>query len=240
MRPLLVGLLCLAACAASEEKPLPMSLKAPPPPEPVAGSIRVYGDHLASARADAIRQRLRAAEQEILAECHETLEHDSVTEGSLQLRIGVNGEGKVTELKRITSTVSDDVADVVSRILGGLDFGPGPEAYVYDTLGFRTDLFEVLRVDTDFANKPPALLAEVENRSTFRLPAISVVVKVLGPEKGMPLRVYRRRFDTAFAPGERKQIRVPVGSEWATAQNTFLVSVLPALHDEPEMSEKTQ
>jgi hypothetical protein len=236
----LLGVLCLAACAASAPKPEPLSLKAPPPPDPVAGSIRVYGDHLAAARADALRKRLRAAEREILEQYQTALQHDSLTEGSLQLRLGVNGEGKVTELKRIYSDVSDDVAEVVSPILRRIDFGPGAEAYVYYTLGFRRDPFEVLRVATDFEQEPPALVADVENRSTFQLAAVSVTVRVLGPEKAKPLRIYRRRFETAFAPGERKQLRVPVGAEWATARNTFLVSVRPALHEERETSESAQ
>ncbi|MGH7897871.1 MAG: hypothetical protein ACREQQ_07955, partial [Candidatus Binatia bacterium] len=176
------GVLLLAACAASDPEPRPMSLKAPPPPDPVDGSIRVYGDKLASERAGAIKKRLRSAEREILAAYQTALDQNLLSEGSLQLRLGVNGEGKVTEVKRIHSTVDGEVAGVVTPILRRLDFGPGPEAYVYYTLGFRRDPLEVLRVDNDFEAEPPALVAEVENRSSFRLPGVSVTVRVLGPE----------------------------------------------------------
>jgi hypothetical protein len=72
------------------------------------------------------------------------------------------------------------------------------------------------------------VLALVENRSMFHIPAVSATVTVLGPEKAKALRVYRRRVDESFAPGDRHELHIPIGGEWATASNSFLVAVRPA------------
>lgn len=228
------ALVLLAGCAARQPAPTPIGLKVPSPPEAVPGSIRVYGDHLPAERAETIRQRLRDAEPSLLAEYQSYLDEFPGVEGRVQLRLGVDRRGKVTDVVRVYSDVNESLGGRLRPILERIEFGAGPEAYVYYTLEFRPDLLEVLSVDTDFAATPPALLATVENRSAFHLPAVSVTVTVLGPEKAKPLRVYRRKVKSAFSPGERREIRVPVGGEWATARNSFLVVVRPAAAAAPK------
>lgn len=223
---MLVALLALAACATTNPKP--MSLRIPPPPDAVPGSIRVYGDHLPAERAEHVRETLRAAEPKILAEYQRYVQTYPGVEGRVQLRIGVNGEGKATEITRVYTEVNEGLGVQVRPIFEKLDFGAGPEAYAYYTLEFRPDPLEVLSVATDFAATPPVLVAMIENRSAFHLPAVAATVTVLGPEKSKPLRVYRRRVKTAFSPGERQSIRIPVGGEWATARNSFLIVMNPA------------
>ena len=58
--------------------------------------------------------------------------------------------------------------------------------------------------------------------------AVAATVTVLGPEKSKPLRVYRRRLKEAFSPGDRHELRIPIGAEWATERNSFVVAVRPA------------
>jgi hypothetical protein len=226
--PLLLLTLPAACLGPSAPEPKPMSLNAPPPPEPRAGEIRIYGHDLPEERVNAVRERLRRAEPAILRAYDEFLIEDPYVSGTLQVRIGVNREGQVAEVARISSDVSDALALRIREVLSPLEFGRGPEVYAYYTLAFHPKPFEVLRLTPEFATDPPVIAAEVENRSEFRLPAVSVTVSVLGPEKAKPLRIYRRRLEVAFAPGERRTLRVPVGSEWATGRNSFLVDVLPA------------
>ena len=135
----------------------------------------------------------------------------------------------MAEIKGIYSDIPDSLAERIREVILLLEFGPGAEAYAFDTLAFRPQPFEVLKLTPDFGSDPPVLAADVQNRSVFRLPAVSVTVSVLGPERANPLRVYRRRLDVAFAPGERRTLRIPLGSEWATGRNSFLVNVLPAV-----------
>jgi hypothetical protein len=217
---MLAGALTLAACATHAK---PMTLRIPPPPDATPGSIRVYGDHLPPERAEHVRETLRAAEPKILAQYERYVQAYPGVEGRVQLRIGVNAEGKAAEIARVYSEVNEGLGTQVRPIFEKLDFGPGPEAYAYYTLEFRPDPLEVLNVTTDFAATPPVLVAQIENRSAFHLPAVSATVTVLGPEKSKPLRVYRRKVKTAFSPRERRTIRIPVGSEWATTRNSFLV-----------------
>lgn len=216
------------ALGACSEPPTPMSLRIPPPPDATPGSIRVYGDHLPAGRAAHIRQTLRAAEPKILAEYQRYVQAYPGVEGRVQLRIGVNSDGKAVEIARVYTEVNEGLGVQVRPIFEKLDFGHGPEAYAYYTLEFRPDPLEVLNVATDFSANPPVLVAMIENRSAFHLPAVSATVTVLGPEKSKPLRVYRRKVKTAFEPRERQTIRIPVGSEWATARNSFLIAMSPA------------
>jgi hypothetical protein len=46
------------------------------------------------------------------------------------------------------------------------------------------------------------------------------------------LRVFRRRLNDAFSPGERHELRIPIAAEWATARNSFVVAVRPAVDKE--------
>lgn len=221
-----------AGCVGRKDAPRPMKLAAPAPPQLAAGEIRVFGHELPTARAEAVRKRLRDAEIDMLAQ-YEQLRHAALLEGgTVQLRIAVNRDGKVPSVVPIYSDLSPAIEERIVDVVEKLDFGPGPEAYAYDTLSFRADPFSVLKLRPDFDADPPVLLAEVQNQSTFRLRAVSVTVSVLGPDRARPLRVYRRRMEVDFPPGQRRTLRVPVGSEWATGANTFLVDVAPALPTE--------
>lgn len=226
---LFVAALLLAACTASEPEPTPISLKVPAPPEAEPGSIRVYGDHLPSERAEHLREKLRAAEPKILAQYQSFLDEFPGVEGRMQLRIGVNDKGKTASIERVYSDViADALGTKIAPVLRDVDYGAGPEAWIYYTLAFRPDPLEVLGIDTDFAQPHPVIVAMVENRSAFRLPSVSATVTVMGPEKDKPLRIYRRTIHSAFAPGERRPLRIPIGGEWASARNSFLVTVAPA------------
>lgn len=229
-----LGFAWLVACAPAKPEPSPMTLHAPAPPAPEPGSLDVYGDHLPADRATAVKQRLQAVGPDLLAEYRRYVAEDSsgLAEGMLQLGIGVNRDGKVVEVKRIVSQVSDALALRVKRRIEETSFGPGPEAYIYYTLTFQPRPFEVLRITPDFDAEPPVVVAEVENRSGFTLPAVSVTVSVLGPETARPLRISRRRLDVAFQPGERRSLRIPVGKEWASTRNSFLVELGPTGKDE--------
>jgi hypothetical protein len=222
--------LLLAACAAKTPPPDPMSLAIPPPPEARPGSIRVYGDHLPSERAEEIRVRLRAAEPALFTAYRAHVADspaDEGEEGRLQLRIGINRDGKVTEIDKVYSETSDGLDAKLRPVLERIRFGPGPEAWVYYTLAFQPDPLEVLHISTDFAEPVPAIVALVENRSTFHFRTVSATVTVLGPQASKPLRVYRRRLSGDFPPRERRDLRIPLGGEWATARNSFLVTVRP-------------
>ncbi len=232
----LTGVLAALVLSACGPTPKAMSLRIPPPPDTVPGSIRVYGDHLPADRAEHVRQTLRGTEPKILAAYENYVQATPGVEGRVQLRIGVNTEGKVVEVARVYSEVNESLGTAVRPILEKLDFGAGPEAYAYYTLEFKPEPLEVQNVATDFAATPPALVATIENRSAFHLPAVAATVTVLGPEKIKPLRVYRRKVKKAFDPGERARIRIPVGSEWATARNSFLVTMSAA--DVEEAAEK--
>lgn len=210
-----------------------MSLKVPPPPEPHPGAVEVYGHDLPRGRVDEIRERLRSSDADVLSTYQTYLGEFPGVEGKLQLRVGINKDGKVVRVAPVYSEVTTALSARIEPILSAIDFDPGPEAYVYYTLGFRPEPLEVLKVETDFAKSPAAVVVLVENRSAFRLPAVSATVTVLGPEKAKPLRIYRRRLDVAFAAGERHEIRIPLGAEWATARNSFLVTVGPASADKP-------
>lgn len=223
-----VALVWLVGCASKDPPPTPVGLKVPAVPEALPGSIRVYGDHLPPARVEDVRERLRDAEPSLLSEYQSYLHEFPGVEGRVQLRLGINPDGKIVEITRVYSEVSESLGGRLRPILERIDFGAGPAAYVYYTLEFRPDPLEVSSVATDFAATPPSLVAVVENHSAFHLPQVSVTVTVLGPEKAKPLRVYRRKVKIPFAPGERHEIRVPVGGEWATARNSFLVAVAPA------------
>ena len=225
-----VAALFLAACTPSAPPPTPVALKVPPPPEAEPGSIRVYGDHLPAERAEHIREKLRAAEPKLLTEYQTYLHEFPGIEGKMQLRIGVNDRGKTASIERVFSDlVSEGLGSAIRPTLEKIDYGAGPEAWVYYTLAFRPDPLEVLAIDADFAQGHPVLIAMVENRSAFRLPSVSATVTVMGPEKDKPLRIFRRTINTAFSPGERRELRIPIGSEWATARNSYLVTVAPVV-----------
>ena len=233
-----IGAAVLVACAAKPPPPTPMSLKAPAPPEPVPGTLRIYGDSLAEGRESEIRARLRAAEPKVLAAYESytasdvSLTHSGLIEGSLQLRIGINSDGEAATVVSVHSEVREGLVTAVARVLGDVKFPAGPEAWAFATFRFQDDPLEVLKVYTGFTEHPPVLVAVVENRSTFHLPAVSATVTVLGPEKSKPLRVFRRRLNDAFSPGDRHELRIPIGAEWATARNSFVVAVRPAVEKE--------
>jgi hypothetical protein len=233
-----IGAVVLAACAAKPPPPAPMSLKAPAPPEAEPGTIRIYGASLPESREREIRERLRAAEPKVFAayESYTTsdvsLAHSALDDGRLQLRIGINEDGKVATLVPVYSEVREGLVAEVARALSRVKFSAGPEAWAFATFRFQGDPLEVLKVVTGFTEHPPVLLAVVENRSTFHLPAVSATVTVLGPEKSKPLRVFRRRLNDAFSPGERHELRIPIAAEWATARNSFVVAVRPAVDKE--------
>lgn len=222
------SLVLLGGCFSSAPPPQPMSLRAPAPPEPVAGEIRIYGKDLSAEREKAVLERIRRTDPEILRTYLGFLDEDPYASGTLQVRIGVNREGRVAEIKGISSDVSDPLAARIRETISPLEFGRGAEAYAFYTLAFRPQPFEILSLTPEFGGETPMLAAEVQNRSIFRLPAILVTVSVLGPEKARPLRVSRRQMNVAFAPGEQRTLRIPVGDEWAIGRNSFLVDVLPA------------
>lgn len=225
-----VILACAAGCVSkpTPPPPTPMSLKVPAPPEAQPGSIRVYGAQLPAERAEHIRRRLRDAEPSLLTEYEHYLEEFPGVEGRVQLRLGINRDGKVADIVRVYSEVNDEFGGRLRPILEVIEFGAGPDAYAYYTLEFRPDPLEVLSVATDFSGTSPSLIAVVENRSAFHLPAVRATVTVFGPEKSKPLRVYRRKLQSSFSPGERHEVRIPVGGEWATSRNSFLVALRPA------------
>jgi hypothetical protein len=229
-----VGAVVLAAaCAAKPPPPAAMSLKPPAPPDPRPGTIRVFGDSLPEAREREIRDRLRSADPKVLAafETFRTsdvsLIHSGLNEGKVQLRLGINKEGKVPTIITVYSEVREGLVTEVAHVLGDMDFGAGEEAWAFATYGFQENPLEVLKVHSEFGETPPVLVAVVENRSTFHLPAVAATVTVLGPEKSKPLRVYRRRLKEAFSPGDRHELRIPIGAEWATDRNSFVVAVRP-------------
>jgi hypothetical protein len=232
-------LLCLAACRSETPEVAPMSLRVPPPPDPHPGAIRVYGDHLTPARAREVTDGLRAIEPRLLADYEDYLHDAPGVEGRVQLRIAINKDGEVAQVTRVYSEVASGLTMQIRQALEGLEFPAGPEAYAYYTLAFRSDPFEVQKVSPDFSADPPALIAQVENRTAFDIPMVAATVSVLGPEQTKPLRVYRRRIAESFAAGERREIRIPVGGEWATERNSFLVTVRPAMPKaEPEAKAK--
>lgn len=206
-----------------------MSLRALAPPEPVAGEIRIFGTKLSAEREQALREKLRGSDPEILRTYQEYLAEDPYASGTLQVRVGINREGRVAEVKGLASDLSDPLARRIRGVITKIEFGRGDEAYAYYTLSFEPRPFEVLSSAPDFESDPPVIAAEVQNRSEFRVPAVSVTVSILGPEAAKPLKVYRRRLGVSFAPGETRTLRIPVGSEWATARNSFVVDVLPAV-----------
>lgn len=234
-------LVLLVACAS--KPPLArMSLKAPAPPGPTPGDIRVYGKDLPESREPEIRAELRRLEPDVLAAYEGLLANDislvnsALTEGRLQLRVGFNADGKVASITPVYSEVTDGLVAEVRGVLRRAHVTPGPEAWAFDTFRFQRDSLEVLKIDTDFAAKPPVLIALVENRSTFHIPAVSATVTVLGPEKAKPLRVYRRKLKNEFLPGDRHELRIPINAEWATARNSFLVAVRPTIEAPAEPS----
>jgi hypothetical protein len=228
-----LGLACAVAaggCVTHEQpKPEPMTILAPPPPEAEIGRIRVYGRNLPADRAAAVRDRLRESEPRILG-AYEQLLADGIHDpgGRLQVRIGVNHVGKVAELTPIESDLSDELQRRVREAIETVDFGPGDEAFLYYAMEFRPEPFEVLAVQPEFQHEPPMLVADVVNRSGFRLPGVALTVRVLGPRESEPLRVFRRRFEEPFEPGERRALRVPMRSELASDRNSFLVEAAPA------------
>jgi hypothetical protein len=229
-----VLLFSLAACT-SKPPPTPMSLRAPAPPGPLPGSIRIYGQDLAESREKEIDAELRRIEPEVLAAYESYLANDASIansasmEGRLQIKLGINADGKVASMSSVYSEVGDDLIAEVRGVLRRVHVSPGPEAWVFDTFRFQRDSLEVLRIGTDFGAKPPVVLALVENRSTFHVPAVSATVTVLGPEKAKPLRIYRRKLKDDFSPGDRHELRIPIDGEWATARNSFLVVVRPTI-----------
>ena len=211
-----------------------MSLTVPPPPDAVPGKIRIYGDALPESRVREIEEGLRAAEPDVLT-AYETyrqsdvsLTHYSVLEGRLQIRLGVNLDGKIVAITPVYSEVDEGLVDEVRLVLRSISLPPGPQAWVYDTFRFDPNALEVVKISTDFAAHPPSVVAVVENRSMFHIRAVSATVTVLGPEKAKALRIYRRRVDEGFAPGDRHELHIPIDGEWATARNSFLVVVRPA------------
>ncbi len=235
LAPAALGFALLLSCTPAKPEVDPPKVRAPAPPAPKPGGLDVYGEGLSDDRAAAVKQRLQSIGPDMLAEYRRTVAEDSsgLADGMLQLGIGIDRDGKVVEVKRVFSEVSDALALRLVHILEQTSFGPGPQAYAYYTLTFRRHPFEVLKISPDFEGDPPGIVAEVENRSGFELPAVSVTVSVLGPERAEPLRIYRRRLDVSFPPGERRSIRIPVGSEWASSRNTFLVELGPTGKDDP-------
>lgn len=229
-----------AACTAKTPPAAPLSLSVPPPPEARPGGIRIYGDHLPAERAEQIRERLRAAEPDLFAEYRVYLAESPGDEGRVQLRIGINRDGRITEISRVYSETSERLGLHLRPVLERIQFGSGPEAWVYYTLDFRPDPLEVLHISTDFVQPVPALVAVVENRSAFHFRAVSATVTVLGPQESKPLRVYRRTLPGEFPPGERRDLRIPLGGEWATERNSFLVTVAPAKAGERETADASE
>ena len=226
--PLVATLLfCLAACKGKPDV-TPMSLAVPPPPDPAPGSIRVYGDRQSRVRVNHVTSRIRAVEPDLLQDFEDYLHDAPGAEGRVQVRIGVNHDGKVVNVVRVYSEVSSALTMLVRRRLEKLEFDKGPEAFVYYTMAFRPDPFEVQRQHAEFDEKPPVLVATIQNQSAFTISAVAATVTVMGPDNAKPLRIYRRRFAETFAPGERRELRIPVGGEWATERNSFLVSVHPS------------
>jgi hypothetical protein len=225
---LAILLVCLAGCSAPKPEVEPLSLKVPSPPDPHPGGIVVYGNHLPSARVDEITRKIRANEADLLADYEQFLLDHPGTEGRVQVRIAINKKGEVPQVDRVYSEVSSALTTLVREQLAALKFAAGPQAYVYYTPTFKPDPFETLHEHPAFDETPPALLVTVENRTSFHIPVVSATVTVYGPDTQKPLRIYRRRFAEPFEPGERRELRIPVGGEWATERNSFLVTVRPA------------
>ncbi len=231
--PWWVGLFLFVGCAqfASTPPPAPMSLTVPAPPDAVPGKIHIYGNKLPGGRAREVEEGLRAAEPDVLVayqtyrQSDASLTHYSALEGRLQVRIGINHDGKVVAVTPVYSEVDEGLIDEVGRVLRDVSFPAGPQAWAYETFRFEPDALEVVKTSTDFAARPPSVIALVENRSMFHIPAVSATVTVLGPEKAKALRVYRRRIAEGFAPGDRHELHIPIDGEWATARNSFLVVV---------------
>ena len=233
IRVLGVVVLFLAGCPFSSPEPDPMQLRPPAPPRAEAGEIRVFGASLPVERAREIRTRLRKAERRLIAAYENILAVDSFASGTLQLRIGVNREGEVASISRIVSDVnSREIDERIPALIRDVDFGPGPEAYVFYTVSFQPDPFEVVRVRPEFDSDPPALAADVLNRSAFHLSSVAVTVSVQRPDRAAPLRISRRRIRADFEPLGRRIIRVPVGTEWASERYSFLVDVRPDVGEE--------
>ncbi len=235
-----LAVVTLVACmnVNSPPPPTPVALQIPPPPDPKPGSIVIYPSTLPEARVTEIREKFLAAEAKVLSVYQQELTEDismrnsALAEGQLQVRIGINREGKVASVTRVYSELNEQMGARVSGALRKVSVSPGPEAWVYQTFRFESqEPFEVLRISTDFAGEQPAVLALIENRSTFYIPAVRATVTVLGPDKSKPLRVYRRRVRDAFAPGDRHELRIPIGGEWATGRNSFVVAVSPVPAD---------
>jgi hypothetical protein len=230
----------LVACMNMSSPPprTPVALQVPPPPDPKPGAIVIYPSSLSEARATEIGEKFRAAEAKVLVAYQNELTDDislrnsALAEGRLQVRIGINREGKVASVTRVYSELNEQLGAKVSGALRKVAVAPGDEAWVYQTFRFETgEPFEVLKISTDFGSEQPAVVALVENRSTFHIPAVRATVTVLGPEKSKALRVYRRRVRDPFAPGDRHELRIPIGGEWATGRNSFVVAVRPVLGD---------
>jgi len=242
-----LGILLLVACSTSMSTPpppAPVSLPIPPPPEPRPGSLVIYPGSLSEPRASEIGDKFRAAESKVLVGYQQelvddiTLRNSALAEGRLQVRIGINREGKVASVTRVYSELNDQLGSKVSSALRKVAVSPGDEAWVFQTFLFQTqEPFEVLRIGTDFSSDHPVVVALVENRSTFHIPAVRATVTVLGPERTKPLRVYRRRVADSFAPGDRHELRIPIGGEWATSRNSFVVEVHPTIGDVPPVEE---
>jgi hypothetical protein len=228
-----IGLFLFVGCAqfASTPPPTPMSLTVPAPPDAVPGKIHMYGNKLPEGRVREIEEGLRAAEPDVLVayqsyrQSDASLTHYSALEGRLQVRIGINRDGKVVTVAPVYSEVDEGLIDEVRHVLREVSFPAGPQAWVYETFRFDPDALEVVKTSTDFGARPPSVIAVVENRSMFHIPTVSATVTVFGPEKAKALRIYRRRIAEGFAPGDRHELRIPIDGEWATAQNSFLVVV---------------
>jgi hypothetical protein len=234
-----LGILLLVSCSTnSPPPPTPVTLQIPPPPEPKPGSLVIYPSSLSEARGTEILEKFRAAEAKVLVGYQRELTEDislrnsALAEGRLQVRIGINREGKVASVTRVYSELNDQLGAKVSAALRKVTVSPGDEAWIYQTFLFETqEPFEVLRISTDFGSDHPVVVALIENRSTFHIPSVRATVTVLGPEKTKALRVYRRRVADSFAPGDRHELRIPIGAEWATNRNSFVVDVRPSLGD---------
>ena len=234
----------LSGCPAEEskekEKPGPMTLRAPAPPEPEPGKIRVFGKELKGERAEEVRRAIRAVEPKILAEYLDYLLEARSDTGLLQLRIALNAEGKVAKVVRVYTEVAGELTARVIGVLHGITVAPGPEAYVYYTIHFTQPALEVVSIRPDFEHDPPRIAAEVVNRSSLELPAVTVTVRVMAPRTAAPIRVYRRRMQIDFRAGERTTLYVPVGTEWATERNSFHVEIAPDLSKTVAMTEEEE
>src|SRR5262245_46852526 len=110
-----LGVLLLMACTQSPPPPKPIALQVPPPPEPRPGSLFIYPTCLPESRATEILDTFRAAEAKVLVGYQQELTDDislrnsALAEGRLQVRVGINSEGKVASVTRVYTELNDQL-----------------------------------------------------------------------------------------------------------------------------------